>query len=201
MMFDLELLWLPMVAFAFATSVTPGPNNIMLTSSGLHFGFVRTIPHILGISSGFFIMFSCVAFGLHQVFEQFPILQEALRVIGVLYMLRLAWLIAHSGKANAGESQLKPMTFIQAALFQFVNVKAVMMAVSAVAVFALPGEQFAMSAIIVGLVFSLVNLPSVTIWAVFGASIGKILTNERRLRQFNYGLATLTAASVALFFI
>ena len=200
-MFDLELLWLPLVAFAFATSVTPGPNNIMLTSSGLNFGFVRTIPHMLGISSGFFVMFSCVAFGLHQVFEQFPVLQELLRIIGVIYMLRLAWLIARSGKVEAGQSRLKPMTFIQAALFQFVNAKAVMMAVSAVAVFALPGEQFALSAIIVGGVFSLVNLPSISIWTAFGAAIGKVLTDERKLKQFNYGLATLTAASVALFFI
>ncbi|MRI32865.1 lysine transporter LysE [Endozoicomonas sp. OPT23] len=200
-MFDLELLWLPLVAFAFATSVTPGPNNIMLTSSGLNFGFIRTIPHMLGISVGFFVMFCCVAFGLHQVFEQFPILQEMLRLIGVVYMLRLAWLIATSGKVETGKSQLKPMTFIQAALFQFVNAKAVMMAVSAVAVFALPGDQFAKSAVIVGVVFSLVNLPSVSIWAAFGAAIGKLLTDDRKLKQFNYGLATLTAASVALFFI
>lgn len=196
-----EILWLPFITFAFASSVTPGPNNIMLTTSGINFGFVRTIPHIIGIAIGFLVMFACVAAGLQKVFVLFPELQNMLRTIGVVYMLYLAWKIARSGKAEFKGKNLKPMTLLQAALFQFVNVKAIMMAVSAVAVFAAPGEKFTVSAVLIGIVFSLVNIPAVSIWAAFGAGIGNLLDTERKLKLFNYILALVTAASVALFFI
>ena len=196
-----EIMWLPLAAFAFASSVTPGPNNIMLTTSGINFGFVRTIPHIAGISLGFLVMFFCVAMGLHQVFLLMPWLQDVLRMIGVLYMLYLAWKIARSGRAESKSAPLKPMTLLQAAMFQFVNAKAVMMAVGSVAVFSAQGEDFVASAIAIGLVFSLINIPSVSIWAAFGAGIGKMLDTEQKLRMFNYVLSLLTAASVALFFI
>ena len=145
-----EIMWLPLVTFAFASSVTPGPNNIMLTTSGINFGFVRTIPHISGIALGFLVMFLCVALGLQQAFILLPWLQEVLRMIGVVYMLHLAWKIARSGKAESQASPLKPMTMLQAALFQFVNAKAVMMAVGAVAVFSARGEDFVASAVAIG---------------------------------------------------
>ena len=196
-----EIMWLPLITFAFASSVTPGPNNIMLTTSGINFGFVRTIPHISGIALGFLVMFLCVALGLQQAFILLPWLQEVLRMIGVVYMLHLAWKIARSGKAESQASPLKPMTMLQAALFQFVNAKAVMMAVGAVAVFSARGEDFVASAVAIGVVFSLVNIPSVMIWAAFGAGIGKLLNTEYKLRRFNYVLSFLTAASVVLFFI
>ena len=196
-----DIMWLPLITFAFASSVTPGPNNIMLTTSGINFGFVRTIPHIAGIALGFMVMFFCVAFGLQQAFILFPWLQDALRMVGVAYMLHLAWKIARSGRAESDVNPLKPMTMLQAALFQFVNAKAVMMAVGAVAVFSAQGEGFVASAMVIGIVFSLVNIPSVSIWAAFGAGIGKLLNTDYKLRLFNYALSFLTAASVALFFI
>lgn len=196
-----EILWLPLITFSFAASVTPGPNNIMLAASGVNFGFNRTIPHIAGISIGFFVVFCCIALGLHQLFNLLPALQDILRFLGIAYMLYLAWKIANSGWAQAGNSQLKPLTFMQAALFQFVNAKVIMMCVSSIAVFTSAGDDFVLSALIIGLFFSLVNVPSVAIWAAFGAAIGTLLDTDHKLRMFNYVLSALTVASVAVFFL
>ena len=198
---EMEILWLPLVTFALSSSITPGPNNIMLAASGVNYGFSRSIPHMLGVSIGFFILFLAVAFGLGNVFERYPQLQMALKYIGSVYLLWLAWKIATASAATEQSVSSRPMTFFQAASFQFVNVKALMMAISSAVVFTLPGEHYIMSALLVGVVFTLVNLPCVSVWVAFGSGLKRFLRNEQSLKAFNWSLASLTAASVVLFYI
>ena len=189
-------LFIALVTFAFASSITPGPNNLMLLASGVHFGFRRTIPHMLGIGIGFTFMVVIVGLGLGKLFEVYPGIYTALRVVGGLYMLWLAWKIANSGPVNEGSSGAAPMTFMQAALFQWVNPKAWVMAVTAIATYTLPGN-YLWSVLLVGLVFGTVNLPSVSTWALFGTGLKHVLDDRRVLRAFNITMAALLVASLA----
>ena len=192
--------FLPLSVFAFATSITPGPNNLMLTASGANFGFWRTVPHILGIVWGCALLLLCVGAGLGAVFVSFPWLQQLLRVVGAAYLLYLAWQIASAGRSRT-QAAAKPMSFWQAAAFQFVNPKAWIMAVSAMTSFPQAGEGYWWSAWAVIAVFCVVNLPSVTVWAGFGTVIGRWLQGEVALRSFNLSMGGLTAASVVLLFV
>src|SRR5437773_1349241 len=121
-----------LIAFAFVTSITPGPNNLMLLASGVNFGFRRTLPHMLGVGLGFGFMIMVVGLGLSQLFARYPGSYEALRWAGAAYMLWLAWNIANAGPVGEGESRGRPMTFLQAAGFQWLNPKGWVMAVSAI---------------------------------------------------------------------
>ncbi len=189
-------LFVALVTFAFVASVTPGPNNLMLLTSGVNFGFRRTIPHMLGIGIGFTFMIVVVGLGLGQVFEAYPQIYTALRVVGGIYMLWLAWKIANSGPVSEGKSSGTPLTFIQAALFQWVNPKAWVMAVTAIATYTLPDNYFR-SVLLVSLAFGAVNLPSVSTWALFGTALKHVLNNPRVLRVFNITMAVLLVLSLA----
>ena len=184
-----------LVSFAFASSITPGPNNIMLLSSGVTFGFYRTIPHMLGVSLGHAAMLVCIGLGLGQVFEAYPVTNTILKVLGAAYMLYLAWKIARSGPAKAKEGSARPFTFLQAAAFQWVNPKAVIMAVTAVSVYTTP-ENATLQVLVIGLVFCLVNLPSVSVWAYFGVALRRFLQDERKVRIFNIAMAVLLVLSL-----
>ncbi|MDZ4094494.1 MAG: LysE family translocator, partial [Paracoccaceae bacterium] len=112
-----------LIAFAFVTSVTPGPNNLMLMASGANFGFRRTTPHMLGVALGFVVMAMLVGLGLVGVFHRWPSAVTALKVVSIAYMLWLAWEIAHAAAPNEAGMQGQPMTFLQAAAFQWINPK------------------------------------------------------------------------------
>ncbi|SHM41300.1 LysE family translocator [Phytopseudomonas punonensis] len=191
----LELL-LAFVAFAFVTSVTPGPNNMMLLASGVNFGLRRSVPHMLGISLGFMVLVMCVGFGLGQVFEQVPALYTVLRYVGAAYLLYLAWKIAGSGApdSTAGERG-KPFTFLQAAAFQWVNPKAWVMAIGAITTYT-PQENFLVNVLLIAGLFALVNCPSVGLWTVAGSLLRNWLRNPRVLRAFNIGMAVMLVASL-----
>jgi len=189
-------LFLALVTFAFVSSITPGPNNLMLLASGVNFGFKRTIPHMLGIGIGFTIMIVVVGFGLGAAFETYPVIYTALRVVGGLYMLWLAWKIATSGPVGEGRSSGTPLTFLQAALFQWVNPKAWVMGVTAIATYTLTANYF-WSVLVVALVFGAVNLPCVSSWALFGTALKHVLNNPRILRAFNISMAVLLVLSLA----
>ena len=189
-----ELL-LPLISFAFVSSITPGPNNLMLLSSGVNFGFVRTLPHMLGIGVGFTLMTFLVGLGLGEVFKLVPVLYVALKYLGAAYMLYLAWKIANSGPIRESETIGRPMTFLQAALFQWVNPKAWVMAVYAIATYTVPSQYF-LSVVIVAMVFGIVNIPSVGVWALFGLTVKRFLTNPAVLRAFNIVMALLLVASI-----
>ncbi|MCR9212301.1 MAG: LysE family translocator [Proteobacteria bacterium] len=181
-------------AFALVTSITPGPNNLMLMASGANFGFSRSIPHMAGIGLGFVVMVILVGLGLAQVFEAFPISHVILKVVSVCYMLFLAWKIAGAAPPSDTEKTGTPLTFLQAALFQWVNPKAWAMALTAVTVYA-PTRSYEII-LLVAFIFGAINLPSVSLWTVIGQQMRRFLTNRKRLRIFNLTMAFLLILSL-----
>jgi threonine/homoserine/homoserine lactone efflux protein len=190
-----ELL-LAFIAFAFVTSVTPGPNNMMLLASGVNFGLRRSLPHMFGISLGFMLLVASVGLGLGQLFEQVPLLYNVLRYLGAAYLLYLAWKIANSGAPdNQSSTAGKPFSFLQAAAFQWVNPKAWIMAIGAITTYT-PQENFVVNVLLIAALFALVNCPSVGLWTVAGSLLRNWLSNTRALRVFNIAMALLLVASL-----
>jgi len=182
---------LALISFAFVTSVTPGPNNLMLMASGMNFGWRASVPHALGVSWGFAVMAIVTGFGLGAVLLALPWLMGALKVLAVAYMLWLAWKIAMAGapgEAKAG----RPMGFVAAAAFQWVNPKAWAMALGANASYAAGGGW---AVVWVGLIFALVNLPTVSLWVLAGERLRGILSGPWA-RAVNIGLALALVASM-----
>jgi threonine/homoserine/homoserine lactone efflux protein len=184
-----------LILFAFASSITPGPNNVMLLASGANFGLRSTVPHMLGISGGHAFMVALVGLGLLGLFAAVPWLRTALTTLSVAYLLWLAWKIANAAPPGAAEAKGRPLTWLQAAAFQWVNPKAWYMAIYAQTNFA-PGEGAWGGAVLVALVFAAVNLPSVTVWAWGGTQISRWLRGPGRLRAFNITMALLLVASL-----
>jgi threonine/homoserine/homoserine lactone efflux protein len=184
-----------LAAFALVTSITPGPNNFMLMSSGAQFGFRRTLPHMLGVSLGFCVMVILVGLGAMQAFDIIPGLDRALKLMCLAFLAYLTVKLATAGSAASSVAAAdKPMTFIGAALFQWVNPKAWPMALTAVSLYA--PDRHANSILLVAAIFALVNLPSVGIWAYAGERIRGLLTSAARQRAFNLIMAALLALSV-----
>ncbi len=185
-----------LAAFAFVSSITPGPNNAMLMASGANFGFGRTLPHLAGVAIGFAILLLAVGLGLGGLFTAFPFLHVVLKVVGAVYLLWLAWKIATakgvSGKAGGG----RPITFLQAVGFQWVNPKAWVMSVGAVATYVPQGAGLPANVGLVVLVFSLVNLPCIVAWTGGGVALRRLLARPAALRAFNWIMAGLLVASL-----
>ncbi len=189
-------VFMALVVFAFVTSITPGPNNLMLLASGVNFGFRRTIPHMLGIGLGFLSLLLGVGYGLGAVLETVPVLYLMLKFAGGAYMLYLAYKIATStsvGKVKDETAQ--PMSFMQAVLFQWVNPKAWVMAITAMASYTVH-DAYTLSVLFIGVVFALINLPSVSSWAAFGSLLRQWLEDPARLKWFNLTMALLLVASL-----
>ena len=187
-------LFLALLTFAFVTSVTPGPNNMMLLASGANFGFRRTLPHMVGVSFGHSFLVFMAGLGLATLFAKLPVLRQVLIVISVGYMLWLAWKIAHAAAPKARDTDATPLTFWQAVAFQWVNPKGVIMALGAQTNYA-QGEGWA-AAILVAVGFLSMNMPAITLWAWMGTELRRFLTNTRRLQMFNWTMATLLVASL-----
>ncbi|NVK56701.1 MAG: LysE family translocator [Alteromonadaceae bacterium] len=194
-------LLIGIASFAFVTSVTPGPNNLMLLASGAQFGYTRTLPHMLGIVLGVAMLLLSVLLGLGVLFSVYPALYSILNVAGAAYLLWLAYKIA-SGPVTAIEASEQgnsvPLTWWQAALFQFVNPKAWMMALGSVSTFSLPGEDYVLSGAVIMLAFALIGFPSISVWAGTGAKLRTWLNNPARRRGFNLFMGTVTAATLLL---
>lgn len=180
--------------YALVTSVTPGPNNVMLMASGANFGFARTVPHMFGVGIGFGLMVFLVGIGLMGVFHAIPYSDLALKVLSVVYMLYLAWKIATASGIDDGPASSRPMTFLQAAAFQWVNPKAWSMALAAISLYA--ASQSVGSVAIVAGVFLAVNIPSVSLWALAGTQVRRLLSNPTHLRLFNIAMAALLVLSL-----
>ncbi|MEX0304948.1 MAG: LysE family translocator [Leisingera sp.] len=180
--------------FAFVSSITPGPNNLMLMASGANFGFRRTIPHMLGVALGFVFMVLLVGAGLVQVFDAFPVSYTVLKAVSVVYLLWLAWKIANAAPVEAKGEAGTPMTFLQAAAFQWVNPKAWAMALTAISAYT--PDQTLTAILLVGVIFGAINLPSVGSWTVLGQQMARFLTSRRRLTLFNWTMAVLLVASL-----
>lgn len=191
---SIELL-IALSLFAFVSSITPGPNNIMLMNSGANYGFRKTIPHAVGVGIGFTLMIVLVGLGVMQIFDAFPVSYQILKVASIAYLLYLAVKIAFSGSSKNEENKNeKPMTFLQAALFQWVNPKAWTMALTAISIYA-PTKSI-VAVVIVALVFGVVNFPCISAWVVLGQKMQLFLHNQLRLRTFNVSMAVLLVASV-----
>lgn len=179
-----------LLAFAFVSSVTPGPNNFMLLASGVNFGFRRTLPHMFGIAGGFFALLLAVGFGLGAMLAAYPPLHLALKIAGGAYLLYLAYRIATATTLSDRQGGEHPLTFLQAAAFQWVNPKAWVLAVTAMAIYTDPAAPF-VSVVLVATAFALVNWPSVSVWAGFGVLLRQFLSDPVRLRWFNRAMGAL----------
>ncbi|GAA4488658.1 LysE family translocator [Gluconacetobacter asukensis] len=185
----------PLAVFALVALITPGPNNTMLAASGLNHGFRRTVPHMLGVSVGFVIMIALVGVGLGSIFDRLPLLYVMLKYVSALYLLWLAWKIATSDTSTASISSARPIGFLQAAGFQWVNPKAWVMAIGIVSAYT-PRQDYLFNLLVACLICGAINLPTVSLWAGFGASMRRWLTRPAILRSFNVGMALLLVASL-----
>ncbi len=183
--------------FCFVASITPGPNNLMLMSSGLTYGMRRTLPHMIGVALGFMFMVLLVGLGINALFAIFPWLDTFLKIASIIYLLWLAYKIATAGVVHSsGGGSGTPLTFLQAASFQWVNPKAWMMAVTAVAVY-VPASQFAFDLAVVTLIFGVINLPCIAVWASFGTLLRRLVDNPKVMHTINIAMAIALVASLA----
>ncbi len=181
--------------FVVVTSIAPGPNNTMLLTSGVNFGFRRTVPHMLGISAGVVVLMLSVGFGLGEVFRRVPVLYTVLETASVAYLLWLAWKIGTSGDLKVKTGERRPMRFHEAIAFQWINPKAWMMVLTAATTIRL-STDFGMNSVAMAVVFYVVGLPCICVWAAFGTGMRRFLADPRRLRAFNILMALSLVVSM-----
>ncbi len=186
----------PYILYCVAMSGTPGPNNLMVLASGVNYGYRRTLPHIFGINIGFSLMLAIMALGVGAIFLAEPRLRAILKFAGIAYMLWLAWKIATASGVGDGETGGKPMTFLQGAAFQWVNVKAWFMVLGAISVYAPTGYSPVEKALYLGGIMLIAGTPPTHIWTLFGVGIRRFLQNPNALRAFNITMALLLVLSL-----
>ena len=187
--------------YYFVMYATPGPNNSILTASGIKFGFIRSVPNIVGISSGHGIQLALVCFGLGSLFMQFPILLEILKYIGACYLLYLAWKMFGSLNISITEEKSSPLKYYEAILFQFVNPKAWVICITAVSLFYPENVNLIIGTLFLVIMSTIINLPSISMWAFGGSIIRRYLSNKKLKTIIEWILAILllgTAISIVL---
>ncbi|MBF7687405.1 LysE family translocator [Acinetobacter sp. EC24] len=190
------LLFFSFALYCFVTSITPGPNNIMLISSGFNFGFKRTIPHILGIGIGFFAMFVFIGFFISHLFHFSVLFYECIKIIGIVYLLYLSYQLIKSSHLNISSSTVySPFTFMQAAVFQWINPKAWIMAIGAISTYTSANSSI-MSILFLGFIYCIINIPSTSVWAYIGSHLQKIIHRPKHLKLFNLIMASLLIISI-----
>ena len=189
-------LLVPMIGFMFVAAFTPGPNNIMLAASGANFGFVKTIPHMLGVTIGFGFLLLLLGLGLDQLFQQIPLVQQLFRIAALCFILYLSWGIATSGKSKKQESKGRPQYFWEAALFQLINPKGLVMSITVMSTFISPDFDFTIQFFILVISFVVITFLSVITWAWFGIVISQFLSTDKRQNIFNVIMAVLLVASI-----
>jgi threonine/homoserine/homoserine lactone efflux protein len=188
-------------AFSFATSITPGPNNIMLLSSGLTFGYKKTVPHLLGVIIGFPLMTLLVGLGLGKIFETYPIILTILKVVGTIYLLWLAWKIANSTPSlNEDETSKQPLKFIPIVLFQWVNPKNWIKIITAMSVYVNSAEHALSQIIIITIIFLSTVVVSANSWTLGGVALKRFIKNKKAIRAFNISMALLLILSIIFSF-
>ena len=189
-------LLIAFVMFAVVMFFTPGPNNVMLLSSGLTHGFRRTLPHIAGITIGFAFMVAAVGLGLGTIFIAYPVLQTILKYAGAAYLIYLAVAIAISGPVSSGQDNARgPMTFWGAAMFQWINAKGWVIVISTITAYAAVAS-FPWNIIIQTAIYLVIGTVSTVVWALFGSALRPVLTSPRAVRAFNIVMAVLLLASL-----
>ena len=187
--------------YYFVMYATPGPNNSILTASGIKFGFIRSVPNIIGISSGHGLQLALVCFGLGSLFSQFPILLEVLKYIGACYLLYLAWKMLGSLNISRTEEKSSPLKYYEAILFQFVNPKAWVICITAVSLFYPENVNLIIGTLFLVIMSTIINLPSISMWAFGGSIIRRYLSNKKLKTIIEWILAILllgTAISIVL---
>lgn len=184
----------PLIGFAFANSITPGPNNLMLMASGANFGVRRTLAHLAGVAGGFTLMIVLVGLGVMRLFALWPPAETVLKIACAAFILWLAWRIARASAPGAAGARARPMTFLEAAVFQWLNPKAWAMALGAITLYA-PGREMS-ALLLVAAVFGAVNLPCITTWALMGRGARRLLDRPARLAVFNAAMALLLVGTL-----
>lgn len=187
---------LPLLGYALVATCTPGPNNLMVLTSGANFGVVRTVPHILGITFGFPVLILAVGFGLGFIFDAYPIVHVILKYASLVYLLWLAWRIVQSERPEEKKDHAHPLSFLQAAAFQWVNPKAWAMIFGAMALFTTEGGNKPLQVGIIAVLFGALCLPNGFVWALFGRAIAGFLADDRQRFWFNVVMAVLLVLSV-----
>lgn len=191
---------IPILLFALSTTITPGPNNFMLLNAGLYCGIKKSLPLYFGICFGFPTMVLIVALGFGGLFVHYLWIKAILKIFGSLYLLYLALQIFQASSYAQRHTQFKPLTFLQAMMFQWVNPKAWLMAVSAISLFTLVAHYF-YNALAISILFFLMCLPCLGVWLVFGSFLQKILKTDHHRRWFNLFMAVCLAASVLMIWL
>lgn len=189
-------LYLAIFLFGLSAGITPGPNNIMLMASGMNFGIKKSIPHITGVCIGFPVMVILIGLGFSIVFEQYPVLHEVIKVLGLVYLLFLSWLIASASPDKLEGKKSKPFSFIQAALFQWVNPKAWVIATSSISAYTTLDANIHWQVLLIATIFFIAAVISSSTWLVFGRGIKKVLQSPKQQRLFNISMALVLVASV-----
>ena len=188
--------YLALFLFALTATITPGPNNIMIMTSGLNFGIRNSLPHFMGICLGFPTMVALVGFGFSVIFERYPAFHEIIKVLGVLYLLYLSWRIATSPVRSLEGKKSKPLSFIQAVVFQWVNPKAWVMATGAISAYTSLGSDIFWQVIYISLIFLFVAFPCVGCWLFFGVGLRRYLRDPLHQKLFNVTMAILLVLSI-----
>ena len=198
-MIELKLFF-ALISYYFVMFVTPGPNNAMLTASGIKFGFKRTLPHLIGIPFGHVIQIILVCFGLGSLFQKYPFIQFYLKWVCFFYLIYLGWKILGSFSNNEKESG-RPLKLHEAALFQFINPKAWVVALTAATAFFPSNENFLVATIFVSITAPFICFPSICLWALFGSSIKSIIKNTKVKKTIEYILAMLLIVTAVIIII
>ncbi|HEY0800060.1 MAG TPA: LysE family translocator [Steroidobacteraceae bacterium] len=193
--FPLALI-LTSIPFMTSMGITPGPNNILVASSGVNFGFRATIPHILGVTVGYPVMLLIVGLGLAKIFILIPEIHVVLKYICIAYLLYLAWRIAMASAMGEAKGMPKPMTFLQAAAFQWVNGKGWVIALGAVTTYTVVDRTLPLQIVALASIAVAITLVCVSCWTLFGAFLRQYLHTEKRRRWFNYSMAALLVLSI-----
>ena len=184
----------------FVTSCSPGPNNIVASYSGFNFGILKTIPHMLGVIFGFTILVSIMNFGLVNIFQKFPIIQEILKYTGSLFLIYLAYKISFS-KINSDNSKKNPVRFIETFFFQFINPKSVIVSVIMVSTYVEEGKNFLFYSFWVISIAFLFAVISINFWTLVGKFLRRFATNEKFIKRFNYIMSFLLLTCIATFYL
>tara|TARA_B100000408_G_C10284345_1_gene217450 strand:- start:79 stop:669 length:591 start_codon:yes stop_codon:yes gene_type:complete len=185
--------------FMFVTSCSPGPNNILASYSGFNFGVLKTIPHMLGVIFGFTFLVSVMNFGLINIFQKFPVMQEVLKYTGSFFLIYLAYKISFS-KSNSDNLTKNPVKFIETFFFQFINPKSVIVAIIMVSTYVEKGKNFLIYSFwVIGVAF-LFAVISITFWTLLGKFLRRFATNEKFIKRFNYVMSFLLLACIATFY-
>ncbi len=202
---QLFLAALPFFSFFLVASITPGPNNFMLAASGMNYGYRRTVPHMLGVAVGFCSLMLLCMLGVGAVFQTFPALQFALKTLAALYLLYLAYQMARealsqpSGADGTNETPArKPMSFTQAALFQYINPKAWVMGITSTATFLPAAALLSEKTALIVLAVLFIGVPCIIIWTLFGTVIAVLFTSDKTRKLVNLTLAALLVATIPM---